>query len=159
MVAQNPRIEEHPDLMALRVESERAAVRPAAQAVECLSLLTGLYLAISPWVVGFGGTFRDLAVNDLILGIALAVFALGYGAAYDRTHGMAWASALIGVWTIIAPWVVSGRPGTTGPEASNVATGALVILLALATIAQGTVHGAARLMTSRPTGNTGMTMR
>ena len=146
MVAQNPSIEEHPDLMALRADSELAAARPAAQAVECLSLLAALYLAVSPWIVGFSATFRNLAINDLILGIALAVFSLGYGAAYERTHGMAWAGALIGVWTIIAPWVVSGRPATSGSEASNIIAGALVVLMALATIAQGTVRGSARTM-------------
>jgi hypothetical protein len=146
MVAQNPRIEEHPDLLALRADSERAAARPAAQAVECLSLLTALYLAISPWVVGFSGGFRNLAINDLILGVALAVFSLGYGAAYERTHGMAWAGALIGVWTIIAPWVVSGRVADTGARVSNVIAGALVVLMALATIAQGTMRGSSRTM-------------
>jgi hypothetical protein len=139
MAAQTPRIEEHPDLMALRVGSERAVTRPVAQAVECLSLLTGLYLAASPWIVGFAGTFHNLAVNNLITGIALAVFALGYGAAYERTHGMGWAAALIGVWACIAPWVVSGQPATTGSEASNVAVGFLAIVLALATIAQGSI--------------------
>jgi hypothetical protein len=146
MVAQNPRIEEHPDLMALRADSERATARPAAQAVECLSLLTALYLAASPWIVGFDTTFRNLAINDLILGVALAVFALGYGAAYERTHGMAWAAGLLGVWTIIAPWVVSGRVADTGARVSNVIAGALVVLMALATIAQGTMRGSSRVM-------------
>lgn len=81
MVAQNPRIEEHPDLMALRADCERATARPAAQAVECLSLLAALYLAASLWIAGFSATFRNLAINDLIVGLALAVFALGCGAA------------------------------------------------------------------------------
>lgn len=81
MVARNPRIEEHPDLMALRADCERATARPAAQAVECLSLLAALYLAASPWIAGFSATFRNLAINDLIVGLALAVFALGCGAA------------------------------------------------------------------------------
>ena len=139
MTAQTPRIEEHPDLMALRVGSERAVTRPMAQAVECFSLLTGLYLAASPWIVGFDAGFRNLAINDLITGIALAVFALGYGSAYERTHGMGWAAALIGVWTCIAPWVVSGRPATTGPQASNVAVGFVAIVLALVTIRQGSI--------------------
>jgi len=146
MVAQNPRIEEHPDLLALRAESERATARPAAQAVECLSLLTALYLAASPWIVGFATTFHNLAINDLILGIAVAAFSIGYGAAYERTHGMAWAAALIGVWTIIAPWVISGRPATSGSEASNVVAGALVFLMALATFAQGTMRGTSRTL-------------
>lgn len=139
MAAQTPRIEEHPDLMALRVGSERAVTRPVAQAVECLSLLTGLYLAASPWIIGFSGGFRNLAINNLITGIALTVFALGYGSAFERTHSMGWAAALIGLWTCIAPWVISGQPATAGPEASNVVVGFLTIVLALATIAQGSI--------------------
>ena len=59
---------------------------------------------------------------------------------------MAWAAALIGVWTCIAPWVISGQPSTAGSEASNVITGVLVILMALATIAQGTMRGSARTL-------------
>lgn len=141
MAAPAARIEQHPDLMALRAESERAATRPVAQAVECLSLLTGLFLAISPWVVGFDA-FRSLTVNDLITGAALALLALGYGPAYERTHGMGAAAALIGVWTIIAPWVVAGSPATARTEASNIATGALAFILALATLAQGSTRRA-----------------
>jgi hypothetical protein len=59
---------------------------------------------------------------------------------------MAWAGALIGVWTIIAPWVVSGRVADTGARVSNVIAGALVVLMALATIAQGTMRGSSRTM-------------
>jgi|SRR5579871_5394712 hypothetical protein len=136
MAVHGARIEEHPDLMALRISSERAVTRPVAQAVECLSLLTGLYLAISPWVVGFDA-FRTLTVNNLVIGIALAVLALGYGPAYERTHGMGWTAALLGIWTIIAPWAVAGNAAVTKTEVSNIITGAVAILLALATTAMG----------------------
>lgn len=59
---------------------------------------------------------------------------------------MAWAGALIGVWTIIAPWVASGRVADAGARVSNVIAGALVILMALATIAQGAMRGSGRTM-------------
>ena len=139
MAMHSTRIDEHPDLLALRAGSERAVTRPAAQVVECLSLLTGLYLAISPWVTGFDG-FRSLTVNNLVTGIALAVFALGFGAAYERTHGMSWTALLLGVWTIVAPWVVSGHPFTRRAEVSNVITGAVAIALALMTMAIGSMR-------------------
>lgn len=136
-----PPIEQHPDLAALRATSQSAATRPGAQLAECLSLLAGLYLAISPWVVGFHATTRALSASDLITGGALALLALGYGPAYERTHGMGWAAAMIGVWTIIAPWVIYGSPATVRTEWSNIVTGGVVILLALATAALGSAAG------------------
>ena len=150
MTVHGARIEEHPDLMALRMGSERAVTRPTAQAMECLSLLAGLYLAISPWVVGFDG-LRSITVNNLITGIALAAIALGLGPAYERIHGMGWAAALIGVWTIITPWVVSGNVAVTRTIVSNVITGAVVLLLALATSAAGSAADTARAVEPRRT--------
>ncbi|MBF8186879.1 SPW repeat protein [Nonomuraea sp. K274] len=107
-----------------------AAEEPTAKAVAGLTFLTGLYLAMSPWVVGFNG-FTTLAVTDLIAGIALATLALGFAFAYGRTHGIVWITPLIGVWTIIAPWVVSGDVATTSTIWSNVVTGAVALLLGL----------------------------
>ena len=57
-------IEEHPDLMELRARHDRAAATPRAQMIEALALITGLYLAASPWIVGFNG-FTTLAVTNL----------------------------------------------------------------------------------------------
>ncbi|AEW92390.1 MULTISPECIES: SPW repeat protein [Streptomycetaceae] len=138
----SPSIEQHPDIVALRAHSEQAAVTPVAQGVEAVSLLAGLYLAASPWIVGFNG-FTTLTVNNLITGIALSCLAI-FGSAYERTHGMSWAAAGIGIWTIIAPWVVSGHVATTGTIVSNVITGALVFLCAVAMARMGTVGKARR---------------
>ncbi|MFI0773261.1 SPW repeat protein [Streptomyces sp. NPDC021212] len=137
MTTPGSRIEEHPDLMELRARYERAATTPQARAVEGLTLLAGLYLAISPWVVGFFDTATALTVNNLITGLAVAVLALGFGSAYERTHGLGWVVAAIGVWTIITPWAVYGPSPTTGTMVSNVITGAVIFLLGLATSAFG----------------------
>lgn len=56
----------------------------------------------------------------------------GFGRAYDRTHSMAWAACVLGVWTITAPWVVAGNVDTTRTVVNNVITGAVALLLALA---------------------------
>ncbi|GAA3379088.1 SPW repeat protein [Streptomyces sannanensis] len=129
-------IEQHPDILALHAHSQIATSRPVAQAVEGLSVLTGLYLAASPWIVGFNG-LPSLAVTNLICGVAFALLAAGFGPAYERTHGMSWAAMGIGVWTIIAPWVVAGHAATTRTIASNVTIGAVALCLALATAAMG----------------------
>jgi hypothetical protein len=136
MTTQPSRIEQHPDIMALRTRYAQASARPTAQATEGLTLLAGLYLAISPWVVGFNGS-STLTVNNLVTGIALAVLALGFGWVYERTYGMGWVAAAIGVWTIIAPWAVSGAPDTTKVVVSNVITGAAAIVLGLTTMVLG----------------------
>ncbi|MFC8956095.1 SPW repeat protein [Streptomyces sp. NPDC057101] len=124
-------IDEHPDLVELRARHDRAAATPRAQMIEALALITGLYLAASPWIAGFNG-FTTLAVTNLIAGIAYMLMLGGLGNSYERTHSMAWAAAAIGIWTCVAPWVVAGDVAHTRSITSNLITGAVATLLALA---------------------------
>ncbi|WP_458248531.1 SPW repeat domain-containing protein [Streptomyces sp. MAI_2237] len=84
-------------------------------------------------MIGFGG--NPLAVSNLVTGIALAVLALGFGSVFERTFGMGWAAAGIGAWAIVAPWVVQNASATTGTIVSNTITGAVAVILGLATTA------------------------
>jgi hypothetical protein len=127
----HPSIEQHPDVAEMRSRFERATTTPRAQAIETLGLLTGLFLAASPWIVGFNG-LTTLAVCNLITGVAYALCMGGFGSAYERTHAMAWAAVAIGAWTIIAPWVVAGNVDTTRSIVNNVIVGAVALLLGLA---------------------------
>ncbi|MER6780360.1 MULTISPECIES: SPW repeat protein [unclassified Streptomyces] len=123
-------IEHHPDLAEMRSRFERVTSTPAAQAVEALALITGLYLAASPWIAGFSG-LGALAINNLIAGVAYCLCMSGLGSAYERTHAMAWTAVAIGAWTIVAPWVIAGDVSTTRSVVSNVITGGVALLLAL----------------------------
>jgi hypothetical protein len=127
-------METHPDILAMRSRhemAERVASTPRAQAVEAMALITGLYLAASPWIAGFNG-FSTLAVNNLIVGIAYAVIMSGgFGRAYERSHSMAWAACALSVWTILAPWVVAGDVSTTRTIVNNIIVGVIALLLAL----------------------------
>jgi hypothetical protein len=129
-------IDQHPDLLALRAGYERTAESFAVQGAFGLTLLTGLYIAISPWIVGFDGISR-LAGIDLIVGIAAAVLAVGFASAFDRTHGLTWTMPLLGIWQIIAPWVHRGPLPTAGMVWSNVVSGALITMLGLVAAAYG----------------------
>ncbi|MBS4727840.1 SPW repeat protein [Mycobacterium sp. SM1] len=129
----HPSIEQHPDLLALRAGYERAAESMTAQFTFGLALLTGLYTALSPWIVGFATT-RQLARNDLIVGIAVAVLAYGFAAALDRTHGMTWTLPVFGVWLMISPWAVHGVHPTAGMIWSNVIAGALLGCLGITAV-------------------------
>ncbi|MEW2418370.1 SPW repeat protein [Streptomyces sp. NPDC046866] len=124
-------IEHHPDLAEMRSRFERVTSTPAAQAVEALALVTGLYLAASPWIAGFSG-LTSLAVNNLIAGLAYCLCMSGLGSAYERTHAMAWTAVAIGAWTIVAPWVIAGNVDTTRTVVNNIITGAVALLCALA---------------------------
>ncbi|MDI3313008.1 MAG: SPW repeat protein [Mycobacterium sp.] len=129
----HPSIEQHPDLLALRAGYERAAESMTAQFTFGLALLTGLYTALSPWIVGFATT-RPLARNDLIVGIAVAVLAYGFAAALDRTHGMTWTLPVFGVWLMISPWVVHGVHPTAGMIWSNLVAGAVLACLGITAV-------------------------
>lgn len=128
-------METHPDILDMRKRhemAERVSTTPRAQAIETLALLTGLYLAASPWIAGFNG-LTTLAVNNLILGIAYALLMSGgFGRAYERTHSMAWACCALGLWTIISPWAVAGDVSTTRSVVNNVIVGVIALLLGLA---------------------------
>jgi hypothetical protein len=130
----------HPDIIAMRERhelAERTTSTPMAQAIETMAVLTGLYLAASPWITGFNG-FSTLAVNNLIVGIAYALLMSGgFGRAYDRVHSMAWAACALSVWTIISPWVVAGNVSTTKTIVNNVIVGAIGLILALTAAAIG----------------------
>ncbi|MFF5757755.1 SPW repeat protein [Streptomyces longwoodensis] len=128
-------METHPDIIEMRQRhevAERATSTPQGQALGTLAFLTGIYLAASPWIAGFNGLSR-LAVTNLLVGLAYALLMSGgFGRAYERTHSMAWGACALGLWTIVAPWVVAGDVSTTRTIVNNVITGALAALLAMA---------------------------
>jgi hypothetical protein len=136
-------IDEHPDIMSLRDRYAAVSDKPMAGLVEGLCLLTGLYLAISPWVVGFDN-ITSLRVTNLVVGLALAVLAMGYGSVLERTHGLGWVAIAIGAWTIVAPWVVSGNADIHKTIWNNAVVGGVAILLGLATMGMGLMKRKAR---------------
>lgn len=123
-------IDHHPDLLALRARYERVAESMSAHFTFGLTLLTGLYVAVSPWIVGFSAT-RSLGTSDLIVGIAVAFLAYGFATALDRAHGMTWTLPVLGVWVIVSPWILQGFTPTAGMIWSNVVAGALLTFLGL----------------------------
>ncbi|AFC46122.1 hypothetical protein OCO_49090 [Mycobacterium intracellulare MOTT-02] len=116
--------------MALRARYERVAESMSAHFTFGLALLTGLYVAASPWIVGFSAT-RSLATSDLIAGIAVAFLAYGFATTLDRAHGMTWTLPVLGAWVIVSTWILPDVTLTTGMTWSNVVAGALLTFLGL----------------------------
>ncbi|WP_182905913.1 SPW repeat protein [Microbispora sp. H13382] len=129
-----PGLARRPDATELRQTYDRAGSTVPAQVMDGVTFLAGLYLAISPWVVGFAG-FGGLAINNLIIGLTVAALALSCASAFGRTYGVSWVVPVLGVWTIIAPWVIRGQPATTATIWDNVVTGAIIFLFGLGALA------------------------
>ncbi len=121
----------HPDASEMRARYARVVNGRGAVAVDGLVVLAGLYCAISPWTVHFSGARTDLMINNLVLGIAVALIGVGLSMAPERMRGMSLAMAGVGVWLIISPWVVTRFPDT-GMIWNNVVIGAVICLLGLA---------------------------
>ncbi|GAA1655827.1 hypothetical protein GCM10009679_71380 [Saccharothrix algeriensis] len=136
MTVRTPSIDEHPDLATLGLRYEEAAETPTAQVVEGLTLLTGLYLAISPWVVGFT-SHNSLTVNNVFTGVTLAVLALCFATMFGRSHRIAWVAPVISAWTIFAPWLVSGPAPSIGAIVSNVIVGLVGLACTIAMMMLG----------------------
>src|SRR5690606_20320407 len=111
MATPTHRIEEHPDIATMRMPYERVAESPTTQITEGLAFLAGVYLAISPWVVGFSN-LSTITINNLVIGVAVALLALGFASAFGRTHGLSWLVPVLGSWTIVSAWVGRGAGDT-----------------------------------------------
>jgi len=102
-----------------------------AQAAASLGILTGLWVALSPFflVLQHGG--NNATIADLIAGLAVA----GFGAvalASQRGFGGLQAGALaLGVWVIISSFILDAKFAIATPMFwSNTFAGAVLIILA-----------------------------
>ncbi|MFG2122566.1 SPW repeat protein [Streptomyces sp. NPDC048710] len=120
----------HPDVSEMRERYARIVGGRDVALVDGPVFLLGLYCAASPWILHYTTSQPALATHNLIMGIAIGLLALGFTSTPDRMYGLSWAICAIGVWMIIAPWVVGSSPDT-GVILNNVIIGALAVLLGL----------------------------
>lgn len=135
-MASNVGMSKHPDIVALRERYDVASATPVAQITEGLTLLAAVFLAASPWIVGFYA-LTPITITNLIAGGALAVLAVALSAGYGRLHGLTWVVPAIGMWTIAAPWAMAGAMDVTRTIWSNCFTGGSIVALGLALMAVG----------------------
>ncbi|MFI1396102.1 SPW repeat protein [Streptomyces sp. NPDC020681] len=121
----------HPDITEMRDRYARMLKGRDVALVDGPVFLVGLACAASPWIVHFSGNQPALTTHNLIMGIAIAVLALGFTVTPDRMYGLSWAMCAIGVWMIIAPWIVGTNPDA-GVIWTNAIIGGLTFLLGLA---------------------------
>jgi hypothetical protein len=76
------------------------ASRPAS----ALNLIAGIWLIISPWLLGYYGLPVALW-GTLLVGIAVVVLAV-IRMATTGTVGLSWLNLFLGIWLIISPFVL-----------------------------------------------------
>ncbi|MFE7545097.1 SPW repeat protein [Streptomyces platensis] len=118
----------HPDASEMQARYDRVLGGRDVVLVDGPVLLVGLYCAVSPWILHFAGAQSALMVHNLILGVAIALMAVGFTVAPDRMYGLSGAMCAIGVWMIISPWIVGSSPDA-GVIWNNIVIGALTFLL------------------------------
>ncbi len=126
----------HPDLLELRRRYDVASASPIAEGAAGFALLGAIFLAASPWIVGFNA-LTAITVSNLITGGALVALVIALTAAYGRLHGLTFVVPAIGVFTLIAPWVIVGAMDTTRTIWTNVVTGGAIVLFGLIMLVMG----------------------
>lgn len=109
----------------------------AAQVTAMLAMLTGLWVAISPWfLVLQAPTAGNATALNLIIGLAVATLGLFAICGARGFLGLQAASCLLGIWLIIAPFILTARLGITASMYwSNIWAGGLIAVLSLASLA------------------------
>ncbi|MEV5174026.1 SPW repeat protein [Streptomyces flaveolus] len=123
-------ISSHPDVSEMRDRYARMLGGRDVALVDGPVFLLGLYCAASPWILHYAANQPALMTHNLIMGIAIGLLALGFTRAPERMYGLSWAMCALGIWMIIAPWIVGSSPDV-GVIVNNVVIGALALVLGL----------------------------
>lgn len=93
------------------------------------NLALAVLLILSPWVLSFAGA-GTAAWNAWIAGLLVALVALVAGAAVPSSEGWPeWVNAVLGIWILIAPWVL-GFASMRDAVATHVVLGVLIAVFA-----------------------------
>ncbi|MFI7893818.1 SPW repeat protein [Streptomyces sp. CACIS-1.16CA] len=120
----------HPDASEMRARYDRVMGGRDVALVDAPVFLVGLYCAVSPWVLHFTASQPALVTHNLVMGIAIAVLALGFTVMPERMYGLSWAMCAIGSWIIVSTWVVGSSPDA-GIVINNIIVGGLTVLLGM----------------------------
>src|SRR5262245_53381053 len=94
-----------------------------AKLCDVANLILGLFLLLSPWIVGYSG--RPVQ-NAVISGAVIAILSITALSAFAQWEE--WLNLLLGLWVLVSPWVLAFQ-GTTAATV-HVVVGILVAVLA-----------------------------
>ncbi len=106
----------------------------AAQATAALTILTGLWVALSPFFITLQHGGSNANVADLIAGLAVAAFG-AVALASPRGFGGLQFAGLLGIWVIISSFILDAKFSIATPMYwSNTFAGAALVVLATAAL-------------------------
>jgi hypothetical protein len=84
-------------------------MRETVQWTSGINVVAGLWLIIAPFVLGYEDIQAALW-NDVLVGIMVAAFAVARLARPLMNPSWSWINALLGLWLIVAPFVLAAAP-------------------------------------------------
>ena len=91
------------------------------------NVLAGVWLIAAPFVLNFEGSDVEMW-NHIIVGAAVALIELIRASDPDHRASMSWASVVLGVWLIAAPFVL-GYNTVNDAQTNSIIMGIVVIAL------------------------------
>ena len=85
--------------------SDSMEIQEAWSWEDWVDMVLGVWLAISPWILGFSESDPAATRNALIVGIVIAALSALTFLAYSVIEE--WVDVVLGLWLIISPWVLS----------------------------------------------------
>ena len=101
-----------------------------------VNALLGIWLIVAPFALNYDYTlFTTARWNDLLVGLLVTFFALIRAVRGYRQGAWSWMNILLGVWLIMAPFVL-GYAAYRNALWNDLVVGAIISSLALATVTE-----------------------
>jgi len=100
--------------------------KPQEKVIDIGNAVIGVCLALAPWLFDFAHE-GSAAWNAWIVGAAVAIIAVG--ALVSFYQWAEWLNLVLGLWAIVAPWVI-GFSAITAATYAHVVSGIMVATLA-----------------------------
>jgi hypothetical protein len=98
---------------------------------ECwLNVIAGIWLIVSPVILGFVGSVPNASWNTFIAGGLIVMFACGRAAQPAANMALSWLNFLVGVWLMVSPFVLQ-YSAIARPLCNDVLVGLLVAIVSL----------------------------
>jgi hypothetical protein len=103
-----------------------------------VDVLAGLWLVLSPFILGFSGT--ALSTSNVILGIAVTVIAIIQLSTNMGSNWLGWLNGLFGLWVLVSPFILGALMAAA--IWNNVIVGLVVVILSIWGTTSATIgHG------------------
>jgi hypothetical protein len=101
-------------------------------------VIFGIWLIIAPFVLGYSTISSGATTNDVVLGIVVLILSLWSALAVVPPGGVSWILLLLGIWVLIAPFVVGYAVMSSTATGNDVVMGILIIAFSLIRALTGT---------------------